>query len=100
MPSVHAITLFVYLLLQSGETLETRKWLTLKEEPSLTYDKNDLQVEPELIAADTINVAPTLNKLVKAMETDVEKFSRAFQKHIDETIHRARRSIKEDLKMP
>ena len=100
MLSVHAITLFVYLLLQSGETTETRKWLTLSKEPSLTYDKEDLQFEPELIATETIEIAPTINAMVEAMEADMEKFTIKFQKHINETNYRACRSVKEELKMP
>ena len=100
MPSAHAITLLVYLLLQSGETVETRKWLTLAKEPSLTYDKDDLYYEPELIAADSISLAPTINTLVEAMETDLENFARTVQRHIEKTRVRVRRGIKEELKMP
>ena len=80
--------------------METRKWLTLSDEPSLTYDKDDLQFEPELIAADTIDLAPNVNRLVKEMEEDMEKFSQTFQRHINETLYRSRRSIKEELKCP
>ena len=34
------------------------------------------------------------------MERDLNQFSTNFKKHIDETIHRARRSIEDELKMP
>ena len=97
MPSVHVITLFVFLLLQLGET---REWLKFDKEPNITYDKDDLQFEPELIASETIEVGPSLNRLIKPMEKDIQKFSMNFQRHIDEMVHRFCRTIQEELKMP
>jgi len=97
MPQPHVITLFVVLLLQSGDTTDTKKWVTLKSEPNVTYDVNDLEFEPELIAAESIEVAPSLTRLIKSMERDLDQFSTNFKKHIDETIHRARRSIDQNF---
>ena len=80
----------MYLLLQSGET---RQWFQLVEEPNITYDKDDLQFEPKLIASDTIDVKPHLNRLIQSMERDLKTFSTEFKKHINETVHCAWRSI-------
>ena len=68
MPSVHVITLFVVLLLQSGDTSDPKRWVNLQNEPNITYNINELKFKPELIAAESIDVAPSLTRLVKSME--------------------------------
>ena len=66
----------------------------------MTYDIQDLNDEPELLSTYSIEVRPTFNKLIQSMEKDIEQFKTEFQKHIDETGFRARRSIQDDMKMP
>ena len=85
------------VLLQSGDT---KKWVQFLEEENISYDKADLNFEPEIILAETVDVAPKLNRLIQSMEEDIEQFRNDFQKKINETILRVRRSTQEELKMP
>ena len=85
------------VLLQSGDT---KKWVQLLEEKNISYNKADLDFEPEIISAETVDVAPKLNRLIPSMEEDIEQFRNDFQKKIDETILREHRSTQEELKMP
>ena len=66
----------------------------------ISYDKADLDFEPEIISAETVDIAPKLNRLIQSMEEDIEQFRNDFQKKIDETILRVHRSTQEELKMP
>ena len=85
------------VLLQSSDT---KKWVQFLEEENISYDKADLDFEPEIISAETVDVAPKLNRFVQSMEEDIEQFRNDFQKKTDETILRVRRSTQEELKMP
>ena len=85
------------VLLQSGDT---KKWVQFLEEEKISYDKADLDFEPETISAETLDVAPKLNRLIQSMEEDIEQFRNGFEKKIDETILRVHRSTQEELKMP
>ena len=68
--------------------------------PHDSYDKADLDFEPEIFSAETVDIAPKLNRLIQSMEEDIEQFRYNFQKKIDQTILRVRRSTQEELKMP
>ena len=82
-------------LLQSGEP---GKWVHLMDEDSITYNVKDLDDEPELLSTDSIEVQPTLKKLIQSMEKDIEQFKTDFHKHIDETVSRVHCSVQDDLK--
>ena len=79
------------VLLQSGDT---RKWVQFLEEENISYDRADLDFEPEIISVKTVDVAPKLNRLIQSMEEDIKQFRNDFQKKIDETILRVCRSNK------
>ena len=66
-------------LLQSSEP---RKWVHLMDEDNITYNVQDLDDEPELLSTNSIEVQPTLNKLIQSMEKDIEQLKTEFQKHI------------------
>ena len=85
------------VLLQSGDT---KKWVQFLEEENISYDKADLDFEPEIISAETVDVAPKLNRLIQSMEEDIEQFRNGFKKKIEKTILRVHRSTQEELKMP
>ena len=85
------------VLLQSGDT---KKWVQFLEEENISYDKADLDFEPEIISAQTVDVAPKLNRLIQSMEEDIKQLRNDFQKKIDETILRVHKSTQEELKMP
>ena len=85
------------VLLQSGNT---KKWVQLREEENICYDKAKLDFEPEIISAETVDIAPKLNRLIQSMEEDIEQFRNDFQKKIDKTILRVHRRTQEELKMP
>ena len=85
------------ILLQSGNT---RKWVQFLQEENISYDKADLNFEPELISTETVDVAPKLNRLIQSMEENIEQFRNDFQQKTDETILRVHRSTQEELKMP
>ena len=85
------------VFLQSGDT---KKWVQFLEEENISYDKADLDLEPEIISAETVDVAPKLNRMIQSMEEDIEQFRNDFQKKIDETILRVCRSTQEELKVP
>ena len=78
---------------------ETRKWVHLIDKDNITYSVQDLEEEPELLSTESIEVQPTLNRLIQSMEKDIEQFKTDFQKHIDETVLRVCRSIQDELKM-
>ena len=84
-------------LLQSSDT---KKWVQFLEEENIGYNKEDLDFEPEIISAESVEVVPKLNRLIQSMEEDIEQFKNDFQKKIDETILRVRRSTQDELKMP
>ena len=76
-------------LLQSGDT---KKWVQFLEEEKVGYDKKDLDFEPEIISAESVEVISKLNRLIQSMEEDIEQFKYDFQKKIDQTILRVCRS--------
>ena len=90
------ICIFTVLL----QPADTKKWVQFLEEDNISYDKAELEFEPELISAETVDVAPKINRLIQSMEEDIEQFRNDFEKKIDETILRVRRSTQEELKMP
>ena len=57
------------VLLQSGDT---SKWVQFVEEENISYDKADLDFEPELISTETVDVAPKLNRLIPSMEENTQ----------------------------
>ena len=52
-------------LLQSSEP---RKWVHLMDKDNITYNVQNLDDEPELLSTKSIEVQPTLNKLIQSME--------------------------------
>ena len=72
-------------LLQSGGT---KKWVQFLKEENIPYNKEDLDLKPEIISTESIEVTPRLNRLIESMEEDIEQFKNDFQKKIDETILR------------
>ena len=85
------------LLLQPADT---KKWVQFLEEENISYNKAELDFEPEIISAETVDVAPKVNRLIQSIEEDIEQFRNDFEKKIDETILRVCRSTQEELKMP
>ena len=59
-----------------------------------------MDFEPEIISAETVDVAPKLNKLIQSMEEDIEQFRNDFEKKIGETILRVHRSTQQEMKIP
>ena len=92
-----SVIYIITTLLQSGDT---KKWVQFLEKEKISYNTDDLDLKPEIISAESIEVAPKLNRLVESMEEDIEQFKNDFQKKIDETILRVHRSTQEQLKMP
>ena len=90
------ICIFTVLL----QATDTKKWVQFVEEDNISYNTAELDFEPELISAETVEVAPKINRLVQSMEEDIEQFRNDFEKKIDETILRVHRSTQEELKMP
>ena len=90
------ICIFTVLL----QSTDTKKWVQFLKEEHISYDKAKLDLEPEIISTETVDVAPKLNRLIQSMEEDIEQFRNDFEKKIDETILRVHRSRQEDLKMP
>ena len=90
------ICIFTVLL----QAADTKKWVQFVEEDNISYNTAELDFEPELISAETVEVAPKINRLIQSMEEDIEQFRNDFEKKIDETILRVHRSTQEELKMP
>ena len=92
----YVICIFTILL----QSCNTRKWVQFLEEDNISYDKAELSFEPELISAETVDIAPKLNRLIQSMEENIKQFRNDFQQKTDETILRMHRSTQEELKMP
>ena len=85
------------LLLQPADT---KKCVQFLQEENISYHQAELDYEPEIISAETVDVAPKLNRSIQSMEEDIEQFRNDFEKKIGETILRVHRSTQEELKMP
>ena len=94
------LALVVCILTLLLQPADTKKWVQFLEEENISYNKAELNFEPEIISAETVDVAPKLNRLIQSMEEDIEQFRNDFEKKIDETILRVRRSTHNELKMP
>ena len=42
----------------SLQSSDTKKWVQFLEEENISYDKADLDFEPEIISAETVDVTP------------------------------------------
>ena len=94
------LVLVICILTLLLQPTDTKKWVQFLEEENISYNKAELNFEPEIISAETVDIAPKLNRLIQSMEEDIEQFRYDFEKKIDETILRVHRSTHEELKMP
>ena len=94
------LALVICILTVLLQPADTKKWVQFLEEENISYNKAELDFEPEIISAETMDVAPKLNRLIQSMEEDIEQFRHDFEKKIGETILRVHRSTQEELKMP
>ena len=94
------LALVICILTVLLQPTDTNKWVQFLEEENISYNKAELDSEPEIISAETVDVAPNVNRLIQSMEEDIEQFRNDFEKKIGETILRVHRSTQEELKMP
>ena len=94
------LALVICILTVLLQPTDTKKWVQFLEEENISYNKAELDFEPEIISAETVDIAPKLNRLIQSMEEDIEQLRNDFEKKIGETILRVCRSTQEELKMP
>ena len=94
------LALVICILTVLLQPADTKKWVQFLEEENISYNKAELDFEPEIISAETVDVTPKLNRLIQSMEEDIEQFRNDFEKKIGETILRVHRSTQEEMKMP
>ena len=94
------LALVICILTHLLQPAATKKRMQFLEEENISNNKAELNFEPEIISAETMDIAPKLNRLIQSMEEDIEQFRNDFEKKIDKTILRVRRSTHEELKMP
>ena len=94
------LALVICILTVLLQPADTKKWVQFLEEENISYNKAELDFEPEIISAETMDVAPKLNRLIQSMEENIEQFRNDFEKKIGKTILRVHRSTQEELKMP
>ena len=94
------LALVICILTVLLQPADTKKWVQFLEEENISYNKAEWDFEPEIISAETVDIAPKLNRLIQSMEEDIEQFRNDFEKKIGKTILRVHRSTQEEMKMP
>ena len=63
--------LMICILTLLLQPTDTKKWVQFLEEENISYNKAELNFEPEIISAETMDIAPKLNRLIQSMEEDI-----------------------------